>query len=349
MAIGYLRFPSWLHPEILPWLPIRWYGLMYLAAFTVAYLLLRKQVRDDKLDVHPDTPVNLIFWGIIGLLVGARLFAVIIYDPTGYYLQHPLQIIVPVARVNGRLVFTGLAGMSYHGGLLGAIVACIIYLRVRRLSILEWGDMLIAGVPLGYTFGRLGNFINGELYGRVTTLPWGMIFPQAEPFPAREGWVQEVARRAGLSTAGQEWINLPRHPSQLYEALFEGLVLWAVLWFGLRRRKPFRGLLLAAYLIGYGLIRFVIEYFRQPDAEIGFVLRLSPAEPSPWRINFLQFTTGQILCALMIAAGILLLFVFRSRAATAPASEPGAAEPGTSRPSSPESKSRARKRRRKIR
>ena len=338
MATAYLRFPEWLRPEILPWLPIRWYGLMYLAAFTVAYLMLRRQVREKRLDVHPDTTVNLIFWAIIGLLVGARLFAVLIYDPTGYYRRHPLQIVLPFARIGGRLVFTGLAGMSYHGGLVGAVIACIIYLKAKRLDVLEWGDMLIAGIPLGYTFGRLGNFINGELYGRVTTLPWGMIFPQAETFPTREGWVREVAGRVGLPTAGLERINLPRHPSQLYEAFFEGLVLWAILWFLLRKRKPFKGFLLAAYLIGYGLFRFLIEYVRQPDAEIGYVLRLSAAEPSPWRVNLLHFTTGQILNALMIAAGILLLFVFRGLAVT-PAPDP---QP-------PARKTRSRKRRRRIR
>ncbi len=342
MGLAYLRFPAWLHPEILPWLPIRWYGLMYLVAFTVAYLLVRIQMREKRLDVHPDAPVNLFFWGIIGLLVGARLFAVIIYDPTGYYLRHPLQIILPVARVDGRLVFTGLAGMSYHGGLAGAVVACLLYLRVKRLDTLEWGDMIVAAVPLGYTFGRLGNFINGELFGRVTTAPWGMIFPQAGPFSTREEWVGEVARRVGLPTAGQEWINLPRHPSQLYEAFFEGIVLWAILWFLLRKRRPYKGFLIGAYVIGYGLARFLIEYFRQPDPEIGYVLHLTSAPPSPWRVNTLLLTTGQILSALMIVTGVLLLVVFRFRAARAASRPP---EPAPN----PERKNRARKLRKKIR
>ena len=104
----------------------------------------------------------MFFWAIIGLLVGARAFAVTIYDPSGYYLQHPLQIILPFAVVDGRMRLTGIAGMSYHGGVVGATIAIITYLKVKKLDVLEWGDMLVAGIPLGYTFGRLGNFINAR-------------------------------------------------------------------------------------------------------------------------------------------------------------------------------------------
>jgi phosphatidylglycerol:prolipoprotein diacylglycerol transferase len=313
MRLGYIHFPTWLHPQIIPGLPLRWYGLMYIVAFVVAYALVQVQIRQKKLDVDRDTTVNLFFWGIIGLLVGARLFAVIIYDPAGYYLEHPLRIVLPIAMVNGKLVFTGLAGMSYHGGLVGAVIACILYLRIKRQDILEWGDLLAAGIPLGYTFGRLGNFINGELYGRVTEVPWGVIFPQAEPFSTREPWVQQVAREVGLEIAGQEWINLPRHPSQLYEAFFEGIVLWAILWLLLRRHRPYKGFLLGCYLIGYGLARFAIEYFRLPDPEIGYIIQLTPIERPSYQVSLVNFTTGQVLSAIMVAAGFFLLVLFHRR------------------------------------
>ncbi|RKX82326.1 MAG: prolipoprotein diacylglyceryl transferase, partial [Spirochaetes bacterium] len=167
--MSYLLYPSWIKPEIIPGLPIRWYGLMYLVAFLIAYWLFKYQIKERKLKVNNDDVLNLFFWSIIGLLIGARAFAVTIYDPTGYYLHHPLQIIVPFARVNGRLIFTGIQGMSYHGGLVGVLTVFIIYCRVKKINTRDWGDMAVAAIPLGYTFGRLGNFINGELYGRVTT------------------------------------------------------------------------------------------------------------------------------------------------------------------------------------
>lgn len=306
----YLTFPGWLHPEIIPGLPLRWYGLMYLVAFFIAFTLLKLQIKEKSLKVNKDEALNLFFWAIIGLLVGARLFAVTIYDTDGYYLKHPLQTILPFAVMNGRIVFTGLQGMSYHGGLVGTFIACLIYLWLKKMDIWEWMDMLVTAAPLGYTFGRLGNFINAELYGRVTTVPWGMVFPTAEKFPAAQAWVKDIAVRVGMAI-GEPWVNLPRHPSQLYEAFFEGVFLWAVLWFVLRKRRPFKGFLLSAYLIGYGLIRFIIEYFREPDIEIGYPIQLVKIDNPNYQFSLFNFTTGQILCFLMIIGGISGIFIFR--------------------------------------
>jgi phosphatidylglycerol:prolipoprotein diacylglycerol transferase len=174
----------------------------------------------------------------------------------------------------------------------------------------DLGDLLVAGIPLGYTFGRLGNFINGELYGRVTTLPIGMVFPHAERFSAKEAWVVDIAQKVGITIPSADaLINLPRHPSQLYEALFEGIVLWLVLWF-LRNRKPFKGFMIGCYLIGYGLVRFIIEYFREPDADLGYRLRfVNDGVPPALYSSPFNFSTGQILCALMVVGGLLVLLV----------------------------------------
>jgi phosphatidylglycerol:prolipoprotein diacylglycerol transferase len=183
-----------------------------------------------------------------------------------YYLKHPLEIILPFDLSNG-FKFTGITGMSFHGGLICVILFTWLYCRKNGLNLLEVADLFIPAIPLGYTFGRIGNFINGELYGRVTSAPIGMVFPLAP---------------------GSQL----RHPSQLYEALFEGVFLFVVLW-SLRRRVRIPGAMLALYLIGYGTVRFFIEYFRQPDAHLGFV--------------FFSFSMGQILCLLMIGCGAYLL------------------------------------------
>jgi phosphatidylglycerol:prolipoprotein diacylglycerol transferase len=309
-VLAFIAFPSWLKPEIIPGLPVRWYGLMYLLAFATAYLLVKLQVRERKLDVPADDVLNFFFWAIIGLLVGARLFSVLIYN-FAYYAQHPLEILLPFSFTGGRLRFTGLQGMSYHGGLLGAVIGAVLYLRKARLDVLDWGDMMVTGASLGYTFGRLGNFINGELYGRVTRVGWGMVFPLAERFPLKLAWVRELSADLGLETAGLDYVNLPRHPSQLYEAFFEGIFLWLILWFVLRKRRAFPGQLLASYVIGYGLVRFFIEYLRQPDAEIGFPIRLVTLEHPEIQFSFFNFTTGQILNFFMILAGVVCLLLFR--------------------------------------
>ncbi len=303
MNPAYIRFPSWITPEIFPgveWLPIRWYGLMYVIAFAVAYGLFMLQVRRRKLPLDPDDIAGFFFSAILGLLLGARVFHALVYDPSGYYWTHPWLIFWPFQ--GGRLV--GLQGMSYHGGAIGALLGVMLYTRKHKLDLLAWGDMLAVAIPLGYTFGRLGNFINGELWGKVTSSPIGMVFPHAARFDTTLPWVREVAEKAGMSLEGLARVNLPRHPSQLYEALFEGIVLWALLWFLARPPRFWKGFQIGAYFAGYGAIRFVIEYFREPDEQLGYILELGGKGASthlfesPW-----NFSMGQLLCLLMIAGG----------------------------------------------
>ncbi|MDR1929877.1 MAG: prolipoprotein diacylglyceryl transferase [Treponema sp.] len=303
----FVDFPSWLKPQIVPFLPIRWYGLMYIVAFGIAWLVYRKQVAERRFPITENQLSGLFFWGILALVAGARIFAALVYETSSIYREKPYLIFWPFR--NGA--FTGLLGMSYHGGVIGGLLAIVIYSVVHDLDIRETGDMFAASIPLGYTAGRLGNFINGELYGRVTSSPLGMIFPAAESFSPNESWVREIAGKCGIALSGGP-VNLPRHPSQLYEALFEGIVLWALIWL-LRNKKPFKGFLVGLYLIGYGLFRFVIEYFREPDADLGYRIELvrTGAPPalfaSPW-----NFSTGQVLCFAMILAGVLwLLFMQR--------------------------------------
>jgi phosphatidylglycerol---prolipoprotein diacylglyceryl transferase len=313
LPLAYLTYPAWLRPEIIKGLPLRWYGLMYLVAFAIAYFLFRYQVREKKLQVSNDEVMNYFFWIIIGLLLGARIIATTVYDPTGRYLRRPWLIFWPF---DDNMRFTGLAGMSYHGGLIGVIAATILYCRVKKRSFLEWADLIVTAVPLGYTFGRLGNFINGELYGRVTASPLGMVFPLARRFSTGEAWVQEIAKKAGMTIgADQTSINLPRHASQLYEAFFEGIILWAVMWLIFRTRDLAKGVKFGIYLIGYGVFRFFIEYVREPDIGIGYPIKFSQLDnPTYLLLTPWNFTTGQILNFLMVIGGVVLILVVRARA-----------------------------------
>jgi phosphatidylglycerol:prolipoprotein diacylglycerol transferase len=286
---------------------------MYIVAFAVTYyLVLHLVTRKRELPIDRDTVLNLFFWGIVGVLLGGRLFSVLIYDPTGYYARNPLQVIFPFARVDGDLKFVGLQGMSYHGGLVGAAAAVVLYCRIKKLPVLQVTDLLAASAPLGYTFGRIGNFINGELYGRITSHPIGVVFPQAPSYPLSEPWVRQVADDAGLPIPdGAAMINLPRFPSQLFEAFFEGVFLWVLLWFVFRKRSPFPGFLFGLYVIGYGVVRFAVEYLREPDEGLAFPLTFvpldNPAVFSPW-----NFTTGQLLSAAMVVCGAAMLMILAS-------------------------------------
>ncbi|MDR1930984.1 MAG: prolipoprotein diacylglyceryl transferase [Treponema sp.] len=303
-----IQYPSWLHPEIIPGLPVRWYGLMYIVAFGIAFLLYRRQVRERNFPMTEDQLSGLFVAGIAGLLLGARIFSVLVYEASETYLLQPWLIFWPFR--NGQ--FTGLAGMSYHGGVIGGAIGFIIYSRLKKFDAREIGDMFAASIPLGYTFGRLGNFANAELYGRVTSGPLGMIFPNAQRFSTAEPWVREIAEKTGVDIAGLSMVNLPRHPSQLYEALFEGVVLWLVIWL-LRNKKPFKGFLTGLYVMGYGFIRFILEYFREPDADLGYRIELVKNGIPPALFSSLfNFTTGQILNFIMIAGGgIWLLIISR--------------------------------------
>lgn len=302
-------------PYVVSFLPIRWYAVMYIVAFAIAYGLYLYQLKKDRVrDVDEETSQMLFIWGVVGLLIGAHLFSILFYSDTGYYLTHPWLIFWPFR--DG--MFVGLPGMSYHGGVVGALVAGFIYARHKRMDFLKYVDYIVSGIPLGYTFGRLGNFINGELYGRVTTKPWGMVFPQAPGFSTTQEWVRSVADEIGMQYTAGDIINLPRHPSQLYEAFFEGIVLFLIIWFIcrplIRKHSLASGSNLAFYLFGYGFFRFFIEYCRQPDANIGYVIRLGRESDNIALFqSFLNISKGQVFCILMMIAALVLFFIVNRR------------------------------------
>lgn len=268
------HIPDYITPHIVQFgqFQIRYYGLLYIVAFSVIYLLVIKRMKDENYKLTKVVLQNFFVWLIMGIMIGARLGYVLIYN-LKYYIHHPIEIMLPFS-LTGGFHFTGLAGMSYHGGLAGIILASIIFCQRNKINFWSMADLIIPAIPLGYTFGRLGNFINGELYGRVTTMPWGMYFP--------------------LDPTGQL-----RHPSQLYEALFEGIFLFIILW-SIRKKEFLKGHFLSLYLIGYGSVRFFIEFVRQPDPQIGYIT------------GFL--TMGQILCIAMVLLGAVLI-ILRKRSA----------------------------------
>ncbi len=249
--------------------PLRWYGMMYIAAFATAYLLAKYRIKDEKLPYSQDFVADAIMYAIVGVILGGRLGYVLFYGFEDLLLD-PFRIISPVAKINGHWTFTGISGMSYHGGGIGVTLALWLYARKHKVKYFALTDLIMSGVPLGYTFGRLGNFINGELYGRVTDSWIGMYFPHA-----RDG--------------------LLRHPSQLYEALFEGVASFLIVW-SFRKKSPFDGFLSGLFLFSYGFARFFIEFFRQPDAHLGFVF-----------LN--AFSMGQVLCFAMMLSGLLVWYL----------------------------------------
>ncbi len=306
----YINYPSWIHPQIFPGIKflglLRWYGLMYVFAFGTAYWILTKVAKEGALDSNnykatEDDVFGFIATGIVFLLIGARIFSTLVYDTSGLYWKKPWLIFWPFQ--NGR--FTGLAGMSYHGGFIGGLFGMIFWCKKHHQPMGKWIDAMVCAIPLGYTFGRLGNFMNGELYGRITTMPWGIVFPGAERFSAKLQWVQDFAAQIGMDISGKNLVNFPRHPSQLYEALFEGIVLWTVIWFS-RKHKKFDGQLGCMYTCGYGFVRFVIEYFREPDADLGYRIAKDSSAPIYTNTSLLNFSTGQILCFLMILGSVVV-------------------------------------------
>lgn len=309
-SLLYIQYPSWIKPEIFPGVPflhfVRWYGLMYVFAFVFAYMILNKQRKEGLLDAKgykasEDDILSFIATGFIFLLIGARIFACLVYTPSGKYWRAPWLIFWPFDE---QMHFTGLAGMSYHGGFIGGLLGMIFWCKKNKKPFMKWMDVMAVAIPCGYTFGRLGNFLNGELYGRLTTMPWGMIFPDAKKYSVTFDWVQQFASQIGMTLPQSGLVNLPRHPSQLYEAFFEGIFLFVILWC-LRKKKPFDGFLSAAYATGYGIVRFVIEYFRMPDEDMGF--KLGNVNGALDRdVSLFNISTGQILCFLMIAFGITL-------------------------------------------
>lgn len=246
---------------------VSWYGIMYLVAFFVVYRLVKYRIRTEKLDIAFGTVQDFFPWAIAGLLLGARLGDVFIYD-WSYFKYHLLEIFFPFDVFN-HWHYIGIYGMSYFGGLMGLALAFYVFCRLRTIPFFEFSDLFAPAVPLAYVFGRAGNFLNGELWGRATKVSWGMYFP------------------ADLS--GQL-----RHPSQLYEMFFEGILLFAVLW-SLRRKDFPVGYLTAFYLAGYGLARFVSEFFREPD--------------NGW--FFLSLTIAQWFSVALLAFAIFLIFFQR--------------------------------------
>ena len=307
----YINYPSWIHPEIFPNIPVlgllRWYGLMYVFAFGTAFFILKKVMKEgmlntDSFTATEDDIFSFIATGIVFLLIGARVFSALVYDTSGMYKRMPWLIFWPFDS-HGN--FTGLAGMSYHGGFIGGLLGMILWCIRRKQPVFKWIDAMVTAIPLGYTFGRLGNFLNGELFGRITTASWGIVFPNAERFSLSLEWVRLFAEKVGIPVGNAALVNLPRHPSQLYEAFFEGIVLWVIIW-ALRRRKKWDGLLSGVYMTGYGLFRFVIEYFREPDAELGYRIAKDSAAPIYTNTSLLNFSTGQVLCFIMIVGGIVM-------------------------------------------
>jgi phosphatidylglycerol:prolipoprotein diacylglycerol transferase len=243
--------------------PIRvsWYGLMYVLGFLASFLLVWYQMKKKDFGVSKLDIENLYFYLILGLIIGARLGYVLFYD-LKMYLKDPLEIFA---------IWHG--GMSFHGGLIGVLIVGILFSWKNKKSFWKIADLFIVTAPVGLGLGRIGNFINGELYGRVTHVPWAMIFA-TDPD------------------------HLPRHPSQLYESALEGGVLFLILWL-LKDKKLPDGGLLAAFLSLYGLFRFFLEFFRQPDSQLGFILG--------------PFTMGQILSSFMIVGGIVLFFILKRK------------------------------------
>lgn len=245
---------------------IHWYGITYLAAFGLFFLLAAWRVKQPQFaqagwtrrDVE-----DMLFYGVLGVVIGGRLGYALFYKPA-YYAVHPLEI---------AAVWKG--GMSFHGGLLGVLTAMAIFARMRGRRFFEVTDLIAPCIPVGLASGRIGNFINGELWGRAAdpSLPWAMIFPQAGD-------------------------RVPRHPSQLYQFALEGLLLFGLLW--LYARRPRRvGEVSGAFLVGYGVLRFMAEYFREPDSFLGLLA--------------LNMSMGQWLCVPMVLAGIGLWSWARGR------------------------------------
>ena len=302
----FINYPSWISPYVIKGLPIRWYAVMYVFAFATAYILFMGLLKEkENRDIKKESAEDLFIYCVIGLLIGARLGSCLFYDDALYYLSHPWLVFWPFR--NGE--FVGLPGMSYHGGVIGAIVAGLIYTKVKKISFLRFADLITSAIPFAYTWGRLGNFINGELYGRVTASRMGMVFPTAERFSTTHQWVRSVADTVGIVYSPGDYVNLPRWPSQLFEAFFEGIVLGIIIWFVVRKIKKKRnmadGTILASYLMGYGLIRFVLEYFRQPDSDIGYVIGHS--SNIYLFESVLNISKGQVFCLLMVIGGLALL------------------------------------------
>ncbi|AOV16314.1 prolipoprotein diacylglyceryl transferase [Acidihalobacter aeolianus] len=241
---------------------VHWYGIMYLAGFAAYLALGTYRARKPEYPLNPEQVGDALFYGALGVVLGGRIGYVLFYN-FPIYLAHPLQVFA---------VWDG--GMSFHGGMVGVILAMAWYARRIGLKLFQVTDFIAPMVPIGLACGRIGNFINGELWGKVTTLPWGMVFPNAGP--------------------------LPRQPSQLYEFFFEGVVLFSTLWLFSRKPRPL-GAVSGLFLLLYGTFRFLVEFVREPDPQLGY-------------LAFGWVTMGQVLSLPMILLGAgLLMWAYRAR------------------------------------
>ena len=263
---------------------LRWYSLGYVFAFLTTFLLVRYRLKRKESNFrmsNDDVEISFIYI-VIGLIVGARLGYVFFYG-FGDFITRPFHVISPIRFDNG-IKFVGISGMSYHGGVIGTIIGCWLYTKRHKRSFFDMMDLFLPAVPLAYTFGRLGNFMNGELYGRMTESSWGMYFFNR--------------------SAGKPFEYL-RHPSQLYEAFGEGILLFIILW-SIRNLKMPRGYMGPFYLMGYGLARYIIEFYRQPDA-----IFKNPGDNLGTVLSFM--TMGQVLCGIMFFSGLGLLIFLKKR------------------------------------
>ena len=244
---------------------ITWYALAYVASLLIGWRLVIRLAQKPPAVMEPRAVDDFFVWAALGVILGGRLGYVLFYKP-GYYLENPLEI---------PQLWTG--GMSFHGGMLGVVLAIVLFARFRKMSILRVADVVACAVPIGLFFGRIANFINGELWGRETDVSWGMVFA-CDPE------------------------QLVRHPSQLYQAAMEGLILFAVLWIVRTRTDAWRrpGVLAGTFLTGYAIARMVGELFRQPDDHLGFIVGQA-------------ITMGQLLSLPMLLAGLALIAYGRTR------------------------------------
>ena len=241
--------------------PVRWYALAYLAGFVIGWKYCLSLVsKEGGARPNAEDIDDFLVWAVVGVILGGRLGYVLFYN-FDFYLNNP-----------GEIYQVWKGGMSFHGGMIGVLIAMFAFEKYRQVNVLRLSDIICAAAPIGLFFGRIANFVNAELYGKVTTMPWGVVFPNGG--------------------------DLPRHPSQLYEALLEGLVLFIVLYLMTRSDKVKDGMVSGAFLIGYGVFRALIEFVREPDTQIGYIGGM--------------VTMGQLLCLPMIIIGIMI-FIYSKK------------------------------------
>ncbi len=272
-------------------LSVHWYGIMYLIGFGLAWWLGERRRRAGRLPVSSEQFSDLVFYGMLGVILGGRIGYMLFYN-TAELIAHPLSLF---------RIWDG--GMSFHGGLLGVLIALLLWSRRNHLHFFDTIDFVAPLIPLGLGLGRLGNFIGGELWGRHTDLAWGMIFPRALDALGKTHVELRAMAMSGLLDGEA------RHPSQLYEAFLEGAVLFVVLWLYSRKPRP-RYAVSGLFALLYGLFRFGVEFVREPDAQLGY-------------LAFGWVTMGQVLSLPLILIGLYLLWLSRR----APILEVAAADP----------------------